>query len=183
LGGKGVQCDSDEQQVRQERRDGLRRRIAEIDADLAGTSGRQVTDAQADELKIARARLSYELAMLQPATFDQAETIRDPAAAQRRKQRDWENFVNLPSGLQQEMQTMGVTAPEKPPVLWVGGAMPSVELQAYVERIARTADADNISLRAAVRKVQSQGSKTPKAAATNAPRTGRDELNMQLVAG
>lgn len=183
MGGAGFQCDGEEQQIREQRRDRLRQQIAAIDAELFGLSGGpRLTQAQADERMITRARLNYELSQLQPASPEQAEAILNPAAVARRKQRDFENFTSMPAGLQQQLIQMGVSAPEKPAVFWSGGTLPSPELRVQVEAIARVADADNISLSAAARKVQTQPPKVSRRP-TGKPQTPRQELNRQLVGG
>jgi Domain of unknown function (DUF4157) len=174
--GAGIQCDEDEQ-ARRERMEYLRKRIAEIDARVTGP----VTQEYEDELKIERARLSHELAARQPATPQQAEAILNPGGVQQRKQKAYENFVNLPKGLQEDMQKWGMSAPEKPPVFWAGGTLPSPGLKAQAERVGRKANDENIPLRVAARKVEQEGSKPPPAVLSTDPTKRRQELNKLMA--
>ncbi|MCA9239547.1 MAG: DUF4157 domain-containing protein, partial [Planctomycetales bacterium] len=178
--GAGIQCDPDEdaRRIHRERMDGLRQRIALIDADLGAPSSKMLPSFYVDQRKIERTKLSNELATLQPATPEQAEAIVDPSGIQRRKQADYASHANLPKGLQEDLKKLGIAAPEKPPVFWTGGTTPPPALRAHVERVARKADEENISLKAASNQVQHEGAKPPSKVGS----FGRQDLNRQMMA-
>jgi Domain of unknown function (DUF4157) len=182
--GTGIQCDADEdarRRARHERMDRLHQGIGAIDAELTGDTAYLLDSKYVDEQKIIRARLQHELDSLQPATPEQAEAILDPGAAQRRKQQAYVNFIDLPKDLQEDMQKWGSAPPEKP-VFVLGGTLPSPELQAHAERVARKADEENISIGAAARKVQQEGPKPPPKVWPTDPTKARHELNRRMRA-
>jgi hypothetical protein len=175
-GGAGIQCDADE--GARERVESLQERIAAIDAEL-NTPG-ALTREYVDERMIQRERLSHELATVQPATPEQLEAVLTPADVQRRKEQTYETYVNLPTGLQQDLQKMGIKPPEKP-VYWLSGKLPSPLLQGFVERVARKADEENISLGDAAKRVEREHQQPTPRVSTD-QKTSRHQLNRQLMA-
>lgn len=167
--------------VKQERLDSLRKRIAEIDAELTGPGSFVMAQDYRDTLEINRARLSHELAGLQPATPEQAEAILDREGVERRKRRDYDNFINLPKGLQDETLKSGVLPPEKPAGHWVG-TLPSPDFQRQVEAIMRKADDEHISIESAARKIQQQRPTPSPDGWSTDPTKLRHEMNRQMMA-
>jgi hypothetical protein len=172
---------SPEAAIRQQRIGGLQQQIAAIDSMLTGPGNMMLRPEYADELKIKRARLSHELATVQPATPEQTEAIVDADGIERRKQQRYDNFVNLPTSLQEDMRKAGIAAPAKPPIHW-SGSLPSPDLQVPLEAAARKAEEDDISLGAALRKIQQEGP-IPRSGAWSTNETEvRQELNRQMMA-
>ena len=142
-------------------------------------AGASSADTEAEASNSAGAAIAGQSVVIQTAGSGiQCDTDEDA----RRKQRAYENFANLPKDLQGELQKWGVTQPEKPPVHWIGGTRPSPTLQTYVERVARKADEEKISIKAAVRKVQQEGPKAPLKVWPADPTEARHELNRRITA-
>ena len=175
--------DEEAKAVRRARLEGLQNRIAGIDAQLNGPGGKLLRDEYADELRVERARMAYELEALQPVSPERAEEILHPGDIQRRKQQAYANYVNLPKGLREDIdKKFGGQAPEKPAVFWNGDAPRSPALREHIERIGRRADEENLSIKAATQKVQREGPTPPPVAYSADPVKRRQEMNKTLMA-
>jgi hypothetical protein len=157
----------------------LAHELAHVIQQSRSRSDASSADSETEASNSARAAVAGQSVSVQTAGSGiQCDTDEEA----RRKQRAYQNFINLPKDLQGDLQRWGVTPPEKPPVMWVGGTRPSPTLQAFAERVGRKADEEKISIKAAVRKVQQEGPKAPLKTWPADPTEARHELNRRIMA-